>query len=111
GAVQTTYAHRGGRGLRLTTAWVVTPAGHRVEGNGIEPDRLVPENGTVVGVDGGPSGRRYGSGRSLQDGIVEDGLIDPSRDRQLTAGLRRLQAADQAGDDGLIQRNDPAAGR
>ncbi|QGY02028.1 S41 family peptidase [Methylobacterium mesophilicum SR1.6/6] len=111
GAVQTTYAHRGGRGLRLTTAWVVTPAGHRVEGNGIEPDCVVPKNGTVAGVDGGPSGRRFGSGGSLQDGIVEDGLIDPSRDRQLTAGLRRLQAVDQAGDDGLIQRNDPAAGR
>lgn len=41
GAVQTTNAHRGGRWLRLTTAWVVTLAGRKVEGNGIEPDRIV----------------------------------------------------------------------
>lgn len=110
GAVQTTYAHRDGRGLRLTTAWVVTPAGRRVEGKGIEPDRVVSQVDTVVDVDGGLSESRYGNGGSLQDGIVEDGLIDPSRDRQLTAGLTRLHASGQAGDS-LIQRNDPVAGR
>lgn len=111
GAVQTTYAHRDGRGLRLTTAWVVTPAGHRVEGNGIEPDRVVPQDGTEVEDKGRLSKRSYGSGGPLQDGFVEDGLIDPSRDRQLNAGLSRLRAAGRPGGDGLIQRNDPVVGR
>lgn len=109
GAVQTTYAHRDGRGLRLTTAWVVAPAGRSVEGNGIAPDREVPPDGMAAEDGGRPSERPYGNGRSLQDGIVEDGLIDPTRDRQLTASLRYLRAAGQGG--GLIQRNDPIARR
>ncbi len=109
GAVQTTYAHRDGRGLRLTTAWVVTPAGRRVEGNGIEPDGVMPEDATAAENNGRTSERPYGSGGSMQDGIVEDGFIDPSPDRQLTAGLKYLRAAGQGG--GLIQRNDPIARR
>lgn len=109
GAVQTTYAHRDGRGLRLTTAWIVTPAGRRVEGNGIEPDGVMPEDATAAENNGRTSERPYGSGGSMQDGIVEDGFIDPSPDRQLTAGLKYLRAAGQGG--GLIQRNDPIARR
>lgn len=109
GAVQTTYAHRDGRGLRLTTAWVVTPAGRSVEGNGIEPDREVPPDGMAAEDGGRPPERPYENGGSLQDGIVEDGLIDPMRDRQLTASLRYLRVAGQGG--GLIQRNDPIARR
>jgi carboxyl-terminal processing protease len=80
-----------------------------VEGNGIEPDREVPPDGMAAEDGGRPPERPYGNGGSLQDGIVEDGLIDPTRDRQLTASLRYLRAAGQGG--GLIQRNDPIARR
>ena len=82
-----------------------------MEGNGIEPDRVVPSDGTKVADNRRLSKRSYGSGLSLQDGVVEDGLIDPTRDRQLTAALRHLQAAGQGGGDWLIHRNDPAVGR
>ncbi len=75
GAVQTTYAHRGGRWLRLTTAWVVTPAGRKVEGNGIEPDRVVIQEGVPGSGEinaGVPLARPVGGAGSLQDGIVVD---------------------------------------
>ena len=111
GAVQTTYAHRNGRGLRLTTAWAVTPSGRKIEENGIQPDRVVPRGGATVEETGRQSAEPDKSAGSLQGGIVEDRLIDPSRDRQLTAALNHLQAASQVGDDGLIHRNDPVAGR
>lgn len=94
GAVQTTYAHRDGRGLRLTTAWVVTPAGRRVEGNGIEPDRVVTQ---AVGGENDegitPLALPKGSGGSLQNGIVEDTRIAPSHDRQLRVALLQLAAS------------------
>jgi len=111
GAVQTTFAHRDGRGLRLTTAWVVTPAGHRVEGDGIRPDRVVPRDGMAEAGYGPPLAGPSGIGGALQDGIVADDLIDPSRDRQLSDAVRRLRDGRQTGDDGLIHRNDAVAGR
>lgn len=111
GAVQTTYAHRDGHGLRLTTAWVVTPAGRRLEGNGIEPDYIVPPDGTAAEDNGRPSMRPVGSVGSRPNGIVEDDLIDPSRDLQLTAGSSDLRAVNQARSNGLIHRNDPVADR
>ena len=88
GAVQTTYVHRDGRGLRLTTAWVVTPSGRRVEGNGIEPDRTVTlKEEASIAADG--SGARLvipaQDEGALQTGIVDDSRIEPSRDPQLRA--------------------------
>lgn len=109
GAVQTTYAHRNGRGLRLTTAWVVTPAGRRVEGNGIAPDRVVPRDGVVPHGEESPPARPGASGTSLQDGIVADESVDPARDRPLSAALRHLRNDEQAGT--LTHRNDAGPDR
>ncbi|MET3483790.1 S41 family peptidase [Methylobacterium sp. 1973] len=110
GAVQTTYAHRDGRALRLTTAWFVTPAGRRVDGNGIAPDRVVTPDGMAAGTQGRLSPEPGAGGGSLQDGFVADGLIDPSRDRPLTAAVQHLLAVSQSGG-GLIHRNDPSPNR
>jgi len=94
GAVQTTYAHRDGRGLRLTTAWVVTPAGRRVEGNGIEPDRVVARDDFPESEgDAEEPASQAEWGASLQDGIVVDARIAPLRDRQLRDGLVQLGAS------------------
>lgn len=109
GAVQTTYAHQSGRGLRLTTAWVVTPAGRRVEGNGIVPDRVVRREGVVPREENGPRERSGGGGTSLQDGIVADDSVDPARDRPLSAALRHLRGDEQAGT--LTHRNDARSDR
>ncbi|MGH1590363.1 S41 family peptidase [Methylobacterium phyllosphaerae] len=99
GAVQTTYAHRDGRGLRLTTAWMVTPAGRRLEGNGIVPDRVVIQAGATEGGAGDverlPS--PPGGGGALRDGVVEDAGLTPAHDSQLAAGLRELGAAASTG--------------
>ncbi|MGH1570404.1 S41 family peptidase [Methylobacterium sp. P31] len=93
GAVQTTYAHRDGRGLRLTTAWVVTPAGRRIEGNGIEPDRVVPrEDTTGLRDNDQPQGRSLPGGGSLQSGTIDDTRVEPAQDPQLGAALRHLQS-------------------
>lgn len=95
GAIQTTYAHRDGRGLRLTTAWAVSPAGRRIQGNGIEPDRIVPrESGAQAPKDSETPFRSMTmtGGGSLQEGIVTDATLDPSRDPQLEAGLQYLDA-------------------
>ncbi len=93
GAVQTTYGHRGGHWLRLTTAWVVTPAGRKLEGNGIEPDSVVlqegvPGNGEINA--GAPLSRPVGGVGSLQEGIVVDVRSAPIHDWQLLAGLLHL---------------------
>ena len=96
GAVQTTYAHRGGRWLRLTTAWVVTPAGRKVEGNGIEPDRVVIQEGVPGSGEinaGVPLARPVGGAGSLQDGIVVDVRSAPFHDQQLLAGLLHLRGS------------------
>ncbi|WP_082504327.1 S41 family peptidase [Methylobacterium sp. Leaf111] len=92
GAVQTTYLHRSGRGLRLTTAWFVTPAGRRVQGRGIEPDLVVAQDGDVTTRDeeAVPTGHPDGDATSLQNGIVEDARIDPAGDAPLATALRHL---------------------
>ncbi|MHB2210836.1 S41 family peptidase [Methylobacterium sp. CM6257] len=92
GAVQTTYAHRDGRGLRLTTAWVVTPAGRQIEGNGIEPDRVVPrEDRTGQRDDGRLRSQSLPGGGSLQGGTIDDARVEPAQDPQLRAALRHLR--------------------
>ncbi|WP_457107417.1 S41 family peptidase [Methylobacterium sp. P5_C11] len=100
GAVQTTYAHRDGRGLRLTTAWMVTPAGRKLEGRGIVPDRVVIQAGVTKGGAGNvellPSPPGGGDG-GLRDGVVADADLTPAHDRQLAAGLRQLGAAATTG--------------
>jgi carboxyl-terminal processing protease len=92
GAVQTTYLHRDGRGLRLTTAWVVTPAGRKVQGRGIEPDLVVARGGdaTMRDDDAVPASHPEQDATSLQNGITEDLRIDPAGDAQLAAALRHL---------------------
>ncbi|WP_405030654.1 S41 family peptidase [Methylobacterium sp. WCS2018Hpa-22] len=94
GAVQTTYLHRSGRGLRLTTAWVVTPAGRRVQGRGIEPDLVVEQVGDARtrNDDAILGGHPEQDATSLQNGIVEDARIDPAGDAQMAAALRHLGA-------------------
>lgn len=98
GAVQTTYVHRSGRGLRLTTAWVVTPAGRRVQGNGIEPDLAVTRavDAATRPDDAMLTGRPGRDAESLQDGIVEDARLDPARDAPLMAALRHLAAVSES---------------
>lgn len=95
GAVQTTYAHRDGRGLRLTTAWVVTPSGRRVEGNGIEPDQVVTQAGETGSRDGPapPPSRSMPGGGSLQGGTLDDARVAPAHDPQLRAALQHLRTA------------------
>ncbi len=104
GAIQTTFTHRAGHGLRLTTAWVVSPAGRLIEGNGITPDRVVLR---AVGAehDGhGALGDPIKGGGSLQDGLVEDARLSPAHDLQLRAGLLQLAASASAGKTGETGR-------
>jgi carboxyl-terminal processing protease len=92
GAVQTTYAHRDGRGLRLTTAWAVTPSGRRIEGRGIDPDSVVPRDGSTGPRDAeGTGSRAVPGGGSLQGGTIDDARVEPARDPQLAAALRLLR--------------------
>ncbi|MGU3468327.1 S41 family peptidase [Methylobacterium sp. C33D] len=91
GAVQTTFALRDGRGLRLTTAWAVTPAGRRLEGAGIEPDRWVATGrGAGPRTDGEPRGRAAPGSGSLREGPVVDADIDPGLDPPLREALAHL---------------------
>ncbi|WP_366849105.1 hypothetical protein [Methylobacterium sp.] len=70
---------------------VVTPAGRRVQGNGIGPDLVIAQaSGTEWRGDGaGLPGRPDEIAGSLQAGIVEDTRVEPLCDAQLMTSLRR----------------------
>ena len=76
----------------MTTAWVVTPAGRRVQGRGIEPDLVVEQLGDARTRDDDamPGGHPEQDATSLQNGLVEERRLDPAADAQLAAALRHL---------------------
>jgi carboxyl-terminal processing protease len=62
GAIQTYFDLADGSGLKLTTHRYLTPAGHEVEGHGINPDMEVPEFEPEVIIAGGGGGGGAGGG-------------------------------------------------
>lgn len=85
-----------------------------MEANGIKPDRMVPvavAPGSVEADAEVPSSLPSSTGGSLQDSIVEDTSIEPSRDPQLSAALRHLLTLERPGAVGLTYRNEPRLDR
>lgn len=93
GSVQTIWPLRNGSGIRLTTALYMTPAGHRIQANGITPDVLStprPEPG-----QGGTARRREADlGGHLPAAESTDGAVSElAEDDPMLADAVRVLAS------------------